>query len=276
MRRSLGKGLSHLIAEQFESGPLDAAVGTIQPNRRQPRKKFHDESLRELAESVKSHGIIQPLLVKRLPDGNYELIAGERRLRAAKMAGIDRVPILIRESDQRGSLELALIENLQREDIGPVECATAYKQLVSEFGLTQEQVAERVGKSRVAVTNTLRLLNLPRAILDGLGASLISEGHARALMGIEGAPAQLAMYEKILKLGLSVREVESASRLAPRNAQPPRPVEPNWEALQDSVSQRFGAPVTLQRGRGGAGKVVIQFFSDEDLERILAAMGYKA
>lgn len=277
MRRSFGKGLSHLITEQMDAATTDADITAIKPNRRQPRSAFDESALAELADSIKVHGVLQPLLVREVKPGQYELIAGERRLRAAKIAGLDRVPIVSRDSTEQESLELALIENLQRADIGPLECARAYRSLIDEFGLTQDKVAQRAGKSRVSITNTLRLLQLPKPILDGLEQALISEGHARALLAIPGAPAQLAMYDRILRLGLSVRDVEAAGQVISKQKDERKAeMDPNWEALQDSVAKRLGAPVDIQRGRGGKGKLVVEFYSDDDLDRILAAMGFSS
>ncbi|MBI3721319.1 MAG: ParB/RepB/Spo0J family partition protein, partial [Fimbriimonas ginsengisoli] len=184
MRRSLGKGIGHLIAGQIDAHPAEVPIERIVPNGHQPRTTFDGTALAELAASIKAHGVLQPLAVRETSRGSYELIAGERRLRAAALAGLAVVPIVVRDADPKMSLELALVENLQREDIAPLECARAYRELTTRFGLTQEQVAERVGKSRAAVANTLRLLKLPKRILDGLDKGSISEGHARALLGL--------------------------------------------------------------------------------------------
>src|SRR5580704_9085673 len=182
MRRALGKGLSQLIAEQYEGPTNELPVADIVPNSRQPRTVFNDEALEELAASIREYGILQPLIVRPLAEGKHELIAGERRLRAAKLAGLTSVPVIVRSAGNQSSLELALIENLQREDINALESAKAYRRLIDEFGMTQEQVADRVGKSRVSVANTVRLLRLPKRIMEGLEAGFISEGHARALL----------------------------------------------------------------------------------------------
>jgi ParB family chromosome partitioning protein len=274
MRRSLGKGLSHLITEQLEVAPTEAPVGSIVANKRQPRTRFSDEALDELAASVKEHGILQPLLVRPVGVDRYELIAGERRLRAAKLAGLKTVPIVIRTSDALQSLELALVENLQREDIGALECAHAYKQLSEEFGLTQEQISDKVGKARVSVSNTLRLLRLPEQVQESLQEGQISEGHARALLMLPTAAAQVAMLERIVRSGLSVREVEAAASSAqtPKTSEP-RPTDPNWEALEESIAKRLGSPVLFRRKRSGGGQMIVSFFSDDDLERILASLG---
>jgi ParB family chromosome partitioning protein len=274
MRRSLGKGLSHLITEQLDVAPTDAAITSIVANKRQPRTQFDESTIAELSESIKQHGILQPLLVRSAGANRFELIAGERRLRAAGLAGLKRVPIIVRKTNGQESLELALIENLQREDIGPLECAAAYKQLNEEFGLTQDQIALRVGKSRAAITNTLRLLRLPKVVLEGLQGGAITEGHARALLALERQADQLAMYERIVRHGLSVREVEAACRqpleLKTMDA---KPSDPNWDALQESLAKRIGSPVIFKRKAKGGGQMIVSYFSDEDLERILSSLG---
>jgi ParB family transcriptional regulator, chromosome partitioning protein len=278
MRRALGKGLSQLIAEQYDGSPLEASVDSISPNPRQPRTVFNDEGLQELASSIKEFGILQPLVVRPLAEGQYELIAGERRLRAAKLAGLRTVPVTVRAAGQQNSLELALIENIQREDINPMECARAYRRLIDEFGMTQEQVAERVGKSRVAITNTVRLMKLPQRIQGGLEGGRISEGHARALLGFESEAHQLAVYDQILDRGLTVREVERAAKprtgaaSAPRSQKSEPAKDPNWQALEEALSIYLGSQVRLQKGEIG-GKIVVDFYSDEDLERILDVLG---
>lgn len=282
MRRALGKGLSQLIAEQFEGSPNEVAVDAIVPNQRQPRLHFDEAALAELAASIKEFGVLQPLLVRPLTEGQYELIAGERRLRASKLAGLKTVPVLIRSANSQVSLELAIIENVQREDINALESAKAYRRLMDEFGLTQEQVAERVGKSRTGVANTVRLLRLPRRIQAGLEEGRISEGHARALLAFETEPQQLAIYEQILERGLTVREVEKASKpkvekpAGPSRSQSPAPVpaDPNDDAFIAALREHVAAPVRLQRSDKG-GKLVIEFFSDDDLGRILEVLGFQ-
>jgi ParB family chromosome partitioning protein len=279
MRRALGKGLSQLIGEQAETAAQEAPIEAIIPNKRQPRTHFNEEALAELAESVKLHGILQPLVVRAIGEGRYELIAGERRLRAAKLAGLSNVPIVVRSAGDQGSLELALIENVQREDISALEAAKAYRKLMDEFSLTQEQVASKVGKSRVAIANTVRLLKLPKKILEGLETGAISEGHARALLGVEDEALQLALFDRILKGGLTVRDVERAAQATEKarskkakaaKSQPT--LDPEWAELESGMSVYFGSPVKLQRGEVG-GKIVIDFYSDDDLGRILDVLG---
>ena len=281
MRRALGKGLSQLIAEQYDAAPAEASLEDILPNSRQPRTVFDAEALDELAASIRQYGLIQPLVVRPLAEGKYELIAGERRLRAAKIAGLRAVPIVLRSAGNQSALEIALIENVQREDMNALECARSYRKLIDEFGLTQEQVADRVGKSRTAIANTLRLIRLPEAIQQGLEEGKISEGHARALLAFENQAKQLAVYETILTQGLSVREVEklTQNKTAARNeqAESPKPkpvVDPNIRALEEEIAKRLSAPTKIHRTTGSVGgKLTVEFFDDDDLQRILDAIG---
>lgn len=278
MRRALGKGLSQLIAEQFEGGPNEVPIDSIIRNPRQPRSHFDDGALSELSSSIKEFGILQPLVVRPSTEGQYELIAGERRLRAAKLAGLEAVPVLIRSAGNQNSLEIALIENIQREDINSLECARAYRRLMDEFGLTQEQVAERVGKSRVAIANAVRLLRLPRRIQDGIEGGKISEGHARALLTFESDAHQLAVYDQILERNLTVRDVEKAASGLPKKSGKKKkgddsPRDPNLAELQRGLSNHLGSPVHItSNGKGGS--LSIDFYSDDDLQRILDVIGF--
>ena len=274
MRRALGKGLSQLLAEEATSDPTSVSVDVLQPNSRQPRRQFDQAALQELANSVKEHGVLLPLIVRPLTDGKYELIAGERRLRASKLAGLREVPVIVRAADAQASLEMALIENVQREDISAMECAYAYKRLADEFGLSQEQVADKVGKSRTAIANTLRLLKLPGEVQDAVADGSISEGHARAILQAEGELRQVALFEKIVTEGLSVREAEALARTsqvsAPKTTQhkPETAADPNLKALEDRLSQSLGSPVRLKMN-GNKGKLVVDLYSEDDLQRIL-------
>ncbi|HRF59145.1 MAG TPA: ParB/RepB/Spo0J family partition protein [Fimbriimonadaceae bacterium] len=278
MRRSLGKGLTQLIGEQSDSSVAEIELGAIQPNSRQPRTVFDEDALDELAASIKQVGILQPIVVRPIAEGRYELIAGERRWRAAARAGLATIPALIRSATGESSLELALIENVQRENIGALECARAYRQLVDEFRLTQEQVADRVGKSRVAIANTLRLLKLPAEVLRELEAGTISEGHARALLGLTSAVAQIALCRRIVAKGLSVREVEALvsgvtrPKKGTKRERPGPTKDPNWVALEEGLAIYFGSPVHLDAQDSG-GKLTIDFYSDDDLQRILDILG---
>ncbi len=279
MRRALGKGLSQLIAEQYEGPTNELPIDDIVPNTRQPRTVFNDDALQELAASIKEFGIIQPLLVRPMAEGQHELIAGERRLRAAKLAGLSTVPVIVRSAGNQSSLELALIENIQREDINALESAKAYSKLINEFGLTQEQVADRVGKSRTGIANTIRLLRLPKRITLGLESGVITEGHARALLQFDSEAQQLAVYDQIIERKLTVRDVESAAKpkvkqQAQKAKQQSHSADPNDRALEDAISDFAGAPTKISRSEGG-GKLTIDFYSDDDLDRILEKFGFR-
>ena len=276
MRSSLGKGLSQLLGEQADVAPSEVELTAIVPNRRQPREKFSEEALRELAESIKAFGVLQPLVVRPIAEGKFELIAGERRWRASQIAGLKSVPVVIRSADSKATLEMALVENVQREDITPLESARAYQRLSEEFGLKQDEIAIRVAKSRTSIANTMRILKLPERVLQGLEDDRITEGHARAILGAEGSAAQLAIYDLVLQNGLSVRETEQLAK--PKVLRPKAPkadtadIDPAWRAIQQSLSERLGSPVKLQGNESG-GKIMIDFYSEEDLSRILEAIG---
>jgi ParB family chromosome partitioning protein len=279
MRRSLGKGLSQLVAEQADGVVSELPLAMIVPNQRQPRTNFDDQALDELAASIKEHGVLQPLIVRPVAEGKYELIAGERRLRASRRAGLDVVPVVVRAASAQGSLELALIENLQREDIGAMESARAYRRLVDEFSLRQEDIAGRVGKSRASIANTLRLLKLPAEVQEGLEQGLISEGHARALLSLESPTQQVGLFHRIVSQGLSVRDVEKVTRPQEKRGTLPRTksserkaTDPNWSALEEGLSVYFGSPTRLEAGEIG-GRMVVEFYSDDDLQRILDVLG---
>ena len=281
----LGKGLDALIPNLKLDADDDTApksyfmcdIDAIQPNRYQPRRQFTKEELESLAESIRSQGIIQPLLVRR-DDTGYELVAGERRLRAARLAGLDQVPVVVKALSDGKMLEFSIVENIQREDFNPMEEADAYQRLISEFGLTQEEVASRVGKSRSAVANFLRLRQLPQPITDGLVEGKLSMGHARALLGLDDQTTQLGAYRDVLKKHLSVRQTETlVNRLkkkktaAPAAAPPPDSDEIYYRRLEEDLSSRFGTKVKIQR-RKKQGKVEIDFYGDEDLERLLGIL----
>lgn len=275
MRRALGKGLSQLIGEQFESATNEISIADIEPNQRQPRTHFDEEALQELSASINEYGVLQPLIVRPLSEGKFELIAGERRLRAAKLAGLTTVPVLLRSAGNQSSLEIAIIENIQREDINALEQAKAYRRLMDEFDLTQDAVAVKVGKSRTGVANTVRLLRLPTRVQEGLQEGRISEGHARALLSFDNPDQQLAVYDQILERGLTVREVEKAAkpRSVPRT--PTRPPERSAEdaELEEALSTHFGARARIARSDVG-GKMTVEFYSDDDLQRILEVLGF--
>lgn len=268
------------VAAQEGAAILELPITSISANTRQPRSQFDDETLTELADSIREFGIIQPLVVRPVGDGKYELIAGERRLRAAQIARRKTVPVIVRQADAQSSLELALIENVQREDISAIECAHAYRRLAEEFGMSQEKIAQRIGKSRVTVANTLRLLRLPEEMQDAVLAGSISEGHARALLMVESPLRQEALFERVLRDGLSVRETERLARTG--DARPAGPIgdgtsgkrgrDPNWIPLEQGLQEFFGTPVKLQAGDQG-GKITIDFYGDDDLQRILDLLG---
>jgi ParB family chromosome partitioning protein len=253
--------------------PVDA----IGPNPRQPRQILDSSTLAELAASIREHGLIQPLIVTRAPleaEVTYTLIAGERRWRAAKMAGLSEVPVIVREATPQAMLEWALVENIQRADLNPLEEAAAYRALMDEFGLTQEQVAARVGKSRAAVANSVRLLNLAEPVKEALGTGQISEGHARALLSLPDEPSQVTALELILRRGYNVRQTEELVRrmlMAVQTEANPKPEDDPWaleiRALEEQLRAALGTRVHLSRSRQG-GRLVIYFYSEEELQAL--------
>ncbi len=271
----LGKGLGALIpgeSSQNESGVISLPVHQIKPNPRQPRTEINDANLQELAESIREHGVLQPVLVTTEPGKDeYYLVAGERRLRAAKLAGLEMIPAIIRPVSEQERLELALIENLQREDLSPLETAEAYQQLVEEFGLRHEDIAIRVGKSREAVSNTLRLLNLSDEAKKALKNEEISEGHARALLGLHNETAQNTVLKVIREQGLTVRQTEelvrkmSGERPQKRHKRSPSPEVQEYE---EQLRMRFGTKVSIRHGQKG-GSIVIYYYSEEEFDHLL-------
>lgn len=282
MRRALGKGLTQLLGEQFDSSPNELPVLAIVPNQRQPRTEFDNDALEELAESIKVHGVLQPILVRPLSEGKYELIAGERRWRASQIAGLEKVPVIIRSAAGQESLELALIENVQRADISALDAAVAYKRLADEFGLTQEEIGLRVGKTRTSISNTLRLLKLPNEALAALRAGQISEGHARALLGISTESKLVGALAIVIAKNLSVRQTEQlVESLKAAGTDPGKtktdsrrsePKDVYTLQLESAISERFSTPTKIERSEKG-GRLVVEFYGDEDLERILELLG---
>lgn len=279
----LGKGLDALFPDMgigetaTSSGDLlTCDVDAIAPNPYQPRRDFSENEMAELAESVKTQGILQPLLVRESGKG-YELIAGERRLRAAKMAGLFKVPVIIKNINDTELLELSIIENVQRQNLNPVEEAEAYQRLLAEFRMTQEQVAARVGKSRSAVANFLRLNHLPEEIKASIKDGRISMGHARALLSAETPAWQRQAWQTVIRKGLSVRETEAlVARLNREQAAAPAPAPKRAEdihflSIEESLARHFGTKVLIRR-RGQKGKVEIEFYSNEDLDRLLGLL----
>jgi ParB family chromosome partitioning protein len=281
---ALGRGLEALIpgleAAAADPQPGQAApsgdyaqcpVARIRPNRYQPRVQFPEKELAELADSIRAQGILQPLLVRR--DGaDYELVAGERRLRAARLAGLERVPVVVRAISDAEMLEISIVENIQRENLNPMEEADAYHRLIEAFGLTQEEAARRVGKSRSAVANFLRLRQLAEPIKESLRAGDLSMGHARALLGAINGPRQVAAWQQVVRRRLSVRETEALIKRLNRQPETPGALPGGESAyfthLAEDLSRHFGTKVAIQR-RGQRGKLEIEFYSDQDLDRLL-------
>ena len=279
-RKALGRGLSALLgtptpteAPAVEGEVLrEIDIDRIVPNTRQPRKHFNEESLNELADSIRAHGVIQPIIVQPLPDNFYELIAGERRWRAAQRAGLAKLPAIVREANFDYSLEIALIENLQREDLNPIEEAQAYEKLIVEFGLTQEEVARRVGKSRVTITNMLRLLRLPGEVQQWIGENQLTAGHAKALLSLTDLSSILDAARKIIQGSYSVRQAEMLVSRYGRNgasdtAGESEAVDPNVKAAIHTLEQTLGTKVTIQESRG-KGRIELHFFSHEEMHRL--------
>ncbi|MBU1170920.1 MAG: ParB/RepB/Spo0J family partition protein [Proteobacteria bacterium] len=279
-KQALGRGLSALIPEpestQDESGEyFSCDIHLIVPNRYQPRHIFSEEELADLCQSIVEQGVIQPLLVRRDESG-YELIAGERRLRASKMAGLDKVPVVIKDISDSEMLEMAIVENIQRENFSPMEEADAYQRLIDEFKLTQDQVASRVGKSRPAVANFLRLRQLPQHIKESINRQEISMGHARALLGAENSSQQDKAWKTVIAKRLSVRETENLIRKLKKSDTTPKVKDKHsdeiyYSQLSEKLSQNFGTKVQINR-KGEKGKLEIEFYSNSDLERLLSLL----
>jgi ParB family chromosome partitioning protein len=269
--QGLGRGLAALIPQRAPSaaGSIEIPLARIRENPRQPRLRMHDDALASLAESIRQHGVIQPILVTETIDG-YMLVAGERRVRAARIAGLERVPAIVRQLADRQQLELALVENLQREDLDPMEAARAYRQLMDEFSFTQEDLATRVGRARSTVANTLRLLELHPAVQDAIAASLITEGHARALGGVP-PEVQAPAVTTVIADDLSVRQTEELVRRLrePRveRATVAAAADPDVERVEEDLRRSLGTKVRLTRTRRG-GRIVIEYFGDEELTRL--------
>ncbi len=277
-RKVLGKGLEALIGRGGGSPPEKTASldpRRITANRYQPRKKFRPEKLQDLVNSVREKGIVQPLIVRQGPDGSYELIAGERRLRAALELGLNEVPVVVRQASDLEMLELSLVENVQRDDINPLEEAAAYDSLIRDFSFTQEKVAEAVGKDRATIANRIRLLTLPEASRKALAADLITAGHAKAILALNDLEAQNELLNRILEEGWSVRQAEGFSvNVQPRTreSQPrPAPEDGQVRHLEDELQHIFGTKVKIFAGKK-KGKINIEYYSLDDLDRILSLM----
>lgn len=292
-RGGLGKGLDSLIPksvlkeepikekkEKVAAADLEVRISLIEPNKEQPRKNFDEKSLAELAESIKLHGIIQPLVVIKKEE-HYEIVTGERRWRAAKLAGLKSVPVVVKNLTEQEITEISLIENIQREDLNPVEEAMAYQRLIKEFGLKQEEVAKRVSKSRTAVTNTIRLLKLDEAVLGMLAEGQISSGHARTLLGLERPDEQYDLALRIIEEGLSVRDTEELVRLINEpvenkqstDDQPVEVIEEKikliYEDYENQLKKLMGTKVRIKNKKNDKGKIEIEYYSMDELERLL-------
>jgi ParB family chromosome partitioning protein len=279
---SLGRGLGSLIpdkkyqtakaafaptAKQDEAGKIfEVEIERISANPGQPRLDFNEQGILDLADSIREHGIIQPLIASRKGD-NYELIAGERRLRAAAKAGLKKVPVIVREADEQARLELALIENIQREDLNPLELAAAYRRLLDEFGLSQEELAKQVGKSRPVITNTLRFLTLPDEIKTGLAKGKVREGHAKYLLGLDSEDKQMTVYRKIIHNNLTIQDTDKAIKRMGGTKKARIKINYRDKDKEFAFRQFFGAKVEIKR-KGRGGQIIIDFYSDDELREM--------
>ena len=282
-RNALGRGLDSLISmddvqPSGSSAINEIAIHLIKPNPDQPRTNFNEEALEELATSIREHGIIQPLTVRAADAGTYMIISGERRFRAAKLAGLESVPAYVRTANDGQITEMALIENIQREDLNAIEIALTFRKLIDQYELTQERLSERIGKKRATIANFLRLLNLPAEVQLGLRDKTVDMGHARALLSVEKPTQQLRLYNEILKKGLSVRQVEQRAKEINEesaNGDAPKPGKEKsrsseFDVLKKHLSKSFGVPVNMSCSANGKGKITFQFSNEAELERIIA------
>ena len=277
IKGGLGRGLGALMGDAAlqtqEAGSVQLPISQVEPGLNQPRKRFDEESLADLADSIREHGIIQPLTVRRLSTGYYQIIAGERRWRAAKQAGLSEVPVVIIEADDRKVMELGLIENLQREDLNPMEEAEGYLVLLTDYGMTQEEVAQRMGKSRPAIANALRLTSLPPAVREKLADGTLSAGHGRAVLMVEGEQAQTAFADWIAEQGLSVRQAEAAAKhftLEPK-AKKEKPVHEHQiyiDQAQQQLANHLGRKVKIAAGKK-KGRIELEYYNVDDLNNLL-------
>ena len=248
---------------------MEVPIDVISPNPHQPRSDFNEQGLQELANSINEHGVLQPLVVSRKEDGNYELIAGERRLEASKIAGLEKVPVIVKKVDEQSKAEISLIENIQRYDLNPIEEAKAYKKLQDTFALTQDEIAVRVGKSRSSISNVLRLLHLPVEIQKAIVEGTISEGHARSILSLANPEKQRALFELILKDNLTVRQAEGKVReVTGDSGRRKRKVDPEIQDQENQLSQVLGTKVRIRKSKTG-GQIVIDFYSDEEFNSLL-------
>lgn len=281
-KRGLGRGLEALLPKKEKVAPLktgleEIPIEFIQPGKYQPRTYFAEDSIAELSDSIKAQGVIQPIVLRPIADDRYEIIAGERRWRAAQLAGIDKIPAVIRTVDDESALAMSLIENIQREDLNPLEEATALKRLIDDFQFTHQEVADAVGKSRSAVTNTLRLTQLALPVAEMLVAGDLEMGHARALLTLE-SNEQVRVAKQVIARGLNVRQTEELVRIAGKIAEgageKPGP-DPDTRRLEQNLGQTLGQPVQIKHTKRGAGRLVISYNSLDELDGILTKMGYR-
>jgi ParB family chromosome partitioning protein len=291
-KNALGRGLGALIEDAQSTKSVETVysyeaineveLSNIEVNPFQPRQDFNEEALDDLAASIKQHGVIQPITVRRLEGDRYQLITGERRFRASQLAGLGRIPAYIRTADDQAMIEMAIVENVQREDLNAIEVAMGYQRLLDECHLTQENLSERVGKKRTTVTNYLRLLKLPVEIQLGLRENKLSMGHARAIISLEKPEEQLRLYHRIIKQDLSVRKVEELVRNIGQSKEIENASSLNeekflqeYEVLKSKLDSFFGTKIEFRRSEQGAGKIVIPFQTDEELERIITSLDIK-
>lgn len=271
MKVALGKGLGALIPGKTE-GVLELEIDKIIPSEYQPRRIFKDDTLKELAASIREMGILQPVIVRMADDGSFRLIAGERRLRAARIAGLEKIPALVKDAARAEALELALVENIQREDLNPIETADAFNRLMRDFNLTQDDISKKVGKERATVANYLRILRLPSEVKNWITEGSLSMGHAKALLQLDGARAQTEAAKKIIKKGLSVREAEALSKRLERPVKTVRHRDPQIASLEEKLIQHLGTKVRLiHKGKKG-GKIEIEYYSLDELDRLLGVL----
>ncbi len=273
-RQALGKGIQALIPKKAKEGGRiqDIQLTSIKTNSYQPRTRFEDAGIKELASSIREKGVIQPVLLKPA-DGGYELIAGERRVRACRLLEFETVPAIVKDVGNEDSLELAIIENVQREDLNPMEEANAYRQLIDQFGLTQDEVGRKVGKERSSIANMLRLLKLPAEIQHDIEQKKLTMGHARALLACETVPAMLEMRKQILKYGLNVRDVEAKTRRKLVKKRPAPSADPFLRDLADTMQKSLSTRVAIKPSGKKGGKIIIEYYSNEDLDRIMEHLG---
>ena len=302
VQRGLGKGLSALLGENADidsfrkpvgyvnkdivSDAVDATpsadilripVSKVEPNPFQPRASFDADALEELSDSIRTLGLIQPITVRRVGSGRYQIISGERRFRACKLAGMDMVPAFVRNADDQGMLEMAIVENIQREDLDPIETALAFQRLIDECALTQEQMAQRVGKKRASVTNFLRLLRLPAKVQHDLKVGLINVGHAKVLLSVDDTAVQEKLCDQVIKEGLSVRQLEDRVRRLDRPAQPSPyddtvDLPETYYKVLEYMGRYFGDNISLKRNAAGKGSITLRFESDAEMEKFLEAL----